>query len=98
MAEITIKQHDTKVTFTDTPTINGVVQTSGDLAGCTLKFIMKGADSPIIQTATINPDGTFKYDAQVSDVGTVGDFKQEWEVTYPSGKILSFPNNTYNLV
>jgi hypothetical protein len=28
----------------------------------------------------------------------VGKFQQEWEVVYPTGKILTFPNDGYNIV
>ena len=59
---IVSKQHDTKITFKDTPTINGVVVPPADLAGCTLRFLMKtqdGSAPAVAQPATINVDGTF---------------------------------------
>jgi hypothetical protein len=48
--------------------------------------------------AIINPDGTFSYDPIATDVADIGKFQQEWEVIYPTGKILTFPNNGYNVV
>jgi|SRR6266545_7448054 len=103
MTKITIKQHDTKITFTDTPTIDGVPMTSGDLTGCTLSWILKGtADDgtavAIKQAAVITGAAKFSYDPVAGDVALTGKFKQEWELVFPSGKILTFPNNGYNAV
>lgn len=106
MSAIIIKQHDTKITFTDTPTIDGVPVLSSDLSGCTLSFILKGkandgSDVAIKQTAMLDLSGAnaaFKYDPVAGDVAKDGKFKQEWEAIYPSGKILTFPNNGYNTV
>jgi len=95
---IITKQHDTKIRFRDTPTIDGVPLTSGDLAGCTLSFLMKGDAKALKQPATINPDATFSYDPVATDVDTVGKYQQEWEVIFPNTKILTFPNNGYNIV
>lgn len=98
MPTVTIKQHDTKVIFRDTPTVNGVALTSGDLAGATLKFILKDRSGIITRTATINGDATFSYQVTAPDVANITEFKQEWEVTFADGKILTFPNNAYNVV
>jgi len=95
---ITLKQHDTKITFKDVPKVDGVALTPTDLAGATLSFILKNATIAIKHPATINADASFSYDPIPSDVAAVGDFQQEWEVVYASGKILTFPNNTYNAV
>ena len=97
---IVTKQHDTRITFTDTPTIDGVAVPPSDFAGATLAFLLKSSDGTIAlkQPATINPDGTFAYTPVPSDVSQTGKFSQEWEVTYPGNKILTFPNNGYNLV
>ena len=97
---IKTKQHDTKLKFTDTPTIDGVVVPAVDLASCTLSFIMKSDDPAISikQDADIELDGTFSYEPVASDVETIGKFRQEWEVVYPGNKILTFPNDGYNTV
>jgi hypothetical protein len=95
---ITTKQHDTKITFKDTPTIDGVPIPPANLAGCTVSFLLKDADLAIKKVAVINVDGTFSYDPVAGDVSTIGKFQQEWEVVYPTGKILTFPNDGYNTV
>lgn len=95
---IVTKQHDTKITFTDTPTIDGVTVPPGDLAGCTLSFLLKSDTLAIKKAAVIAGDGTFSYDPVSADVAEIGKFQQEWEVVYPTGKILTFPNNGYNVV
>src|SRR5262252_56196 len=96
----TIKRHDTKLVFTDVPTIDGVPLVAGDLVGCTVSFLLKdtaGVIPPIKQTATIT-GATFSYSPVPSDVANSGKFEQEWEVVYPSAKILTFPNDKYNIV
>jgi hypothetical protein len=100
MSVIISKQHDTKIKFTDTPKIDGVPIPPEDLAGCTLSFIMKQKNGQIAikQPAVITPGGTFEYEPEPEDVAEAGKFQQEWELVYPSGKILTFPNDQYNLV
>src|SRR5262252_3402404 len=95
--EVTTKQHDTKITFFDIPTIDGVTVPPGDLAGCTLSFLLKTKDGSIAlkKAAVINPDGSFSYDPVPADVATAAKFQQEWEVVYPGGKILTFPNQDW---
>lgn len=95
---ILTKQHDTKITFTDIPSIDGVIVPPANLVGCTLKFLMKGDTIAISQVATILPDGTFTYAPAPTDVATPGDYKQEWEVMFPGNKPLTFPNGSYNVV
>src|SRR6266496_5672585 len=103
---IVTKQHDTKITFTDTPTIDGVPILLSALTGCTVSFLLriKDALTGIKQTAVIQADpdvplqAQFKYDPVGTDVQTAGKYQQEWELVYPSGKILTFPNNGYNIV
>jgi hypothetical protein len=95
---IITKQHDTKITFKDTPTIDDVPIPPGDLAGCTVSFLLKSDTLSLKKAAVINGDGTFSYDPVAGDVAAVGKFQQEWELVYPTGKILTFPNNGYNIV
>jgi|SRR5215472_1016233 hypothetical protein len=97
---IITKQHDTQITFKDTPTIDGVNVPPSNFSGCTLSFLLKNSDGSIAlkQPATINADGTFQYLPVPADVAQIGKFQQEWEVVYPTGKILTFPNSGYNIV
>ena len=103
---IVTKQHDTKITFTDTPTIDDVPILLADIATCTVSFLLRVKDAPtgIKQAAVIQANPTiptqaqFKYDPVPTDVATIGKFRQEWELVYPSGKSLTFPNNGYNIV
>src|SRR6266496_2591808 len=101
---IITKQHDTKISFTDTPTIDGVPILLSALTGCTVSFLLKNETVAIKQTAVIQVDpdvplqAQFKYDPVGTDVQTAGKYQQEWELLYPSGKILTFPNNGYNIV
>jgi hypothetical protein len=94
MPNVTIKQHDTKIVFKDTPMVDGVALAPADLVGCTLKFILKNRDGVLTRTGTINPDATFQYEPVDADVANVTEFTQEWEVTFPSNKVLTFPNDS----
>jgi hypothetical protein len=77
-----------------------------ELAGCTVSFLLRIKDAPtgIKQPAIIQADpnvplqAQFKYDPVATDVQTTGKYQQEWELVFPSTKILTFPNNGYNLV
>jgi hypothetical protein len=100
------KQHDTKIVFTDTPKIDDVPLLLSELADCTVSFILRVKDAPtgIKQTAVIQADpliptqAQFKYEPVAGDVDEIGKYRQEWEVVFPSLKILTFPNNSYNIV
>jgi hypothetical protein len=100
MTTSTLKQGDTKMTFTDTPTINGVAMTPPQLVGCTVYFLMKTFDGATLvrNTGVINPDGTFSYAVTAGDVANAGKFQQEWDLIFPGGASLTFPNNGYNVV
>jgi hypothetical protein len=39
-----------------------------------------------------------EYQPIPEDMETKGKFKQEWEVVFNDGKILTFPNDGYNTV
>jgi hypothetical protein len=95
---ITIKKNDTKLLFRQRPTIDGESMSLADLAGCTVSFLMKGSGIAIKAAATISGTGYFEYQPIASDVAKAGTFRQEWELTFPSTKILTFPNGDYNTV
>ncbi len=100
----TIKRGDTKLTFTDRPTIDGVQLLLSALVGCTVSFLLKSDAKSIKQGALIIADplditkAYFTYDSVTTDVDTSGKYKQEWELVFPGGKVLTFPNNGYNVV
>jgi hypothetical protein len=98
---IITKAGDTKIIFKDIPTINDVPLLPADVIGCTVYFLLKDPSNPagaIRKLAVINPDATFSYQPLPSDVALVGKYQQEWELDYGDGKILTFPNGTYNIV
>lgn len=98
MATFNIKQNDTSpaIQFALTPT-------SVVLTGSTVVFNMKlrgSTGTPIISreaativTATGTP--TVKYEWQVGDTVTPGNYVAEFEVTYSDGTIETFPNNSW---
>lgn len=99
-ATIIIKQGDTQITFKDIPTINNVPLTPANVVGCTVNFMMKSFDgSTLIRNAgTIGADASFSYSPTASDVAVPGKFQQEWELIYPGGATLTFPNQSFNVV
>lgn len=100
MADFNIKRNDTDPPITATlQDSNGAV----DLTGSTVKFIMKSPDNntaKVNSPATISDavNGQVQYFWQQGDTDTAGLFFAEWEVTLPSGKVATFPNNTFNSI
>lgn len=100
MSTANVKRGDTKGIFTDVLTLDDVAV---DLTGCSLRFIMRRRGKPakaVNQVATITTPATgeVSYQPVDEDVDTEGVYEQEWEVTFPSTKILTFPNNAFNTV
>lgn len=101
---IVIKRGDTKPTFVDVPKIDGEYILFAALAGCTLSFLLKGVTTvkraADIASVTIESQAVaqFRYDPISADVENVGKCRQEWELVFPGGKILTFPNDGYNEV
>jgi hypothetical protein len=100
--DISIKAHDTKGKFVDTLKIDGEPV---DLSGSTVSWLIKKAPIAWKRPAVITyPDdqaddtkrGAVEYQPIPEDVETKGKFKQEWEVVFNDGKILTFPNDGYN--
>ena len=71
-----------------------------DLTGLEVSFILKHGTTVIKQDVTNTPgsNGAVEYQPIADDVATAGDYKQEWEVVFADGKILTFPNDGYNTV
>lgn len=88
----TIKQGDTRYALK-------VVLKDGDglpvnLTGCQVNFILQQAfeRSPYIQDAV---NGEVWVVFQPTDTAKTGYFNAEFKVTYPDGKIETFPNNGF---
>lgn len=95
--DITVKQHDTKGKFTDVLTLNNQPI---DLTDCDVLFLMKGGKIALATSATVvDPiGGSVEYQPTSTDVATAGRFRQEWQITFPSGEILTVPNDSYNTI
>jgi hypothetical protein len=102
-----IKQNDTA------PSIAATLKDSGglpvDLTGAQVKFIMatrpNGAqvehDAAKVDAAASIVDaaaGEVRYDWQATDTDTAGVFDAEWEVTYASGAVETFPSGEYLII
>lgn len=97
---VTIKQNDTKCLFTDTLTVNG---TPVDGTNATVSFIMRGVGCVGVAQAAawVNPpgtDGKVQYQPILADVARFGQYQQQWRVTFADSKVLTFPNDGYNIV
>lgn len=97
---INIKRGDTKGIFVDTLKVDGVAV---DLTGATVRFLMRRTSKPaksVNQAAAITSPttGDVQYQPVAQDIDTEGAYEQEWEVTFQSGKILTFPNGDFNTV
>lgn len=71
-----------------------------DLTGATVKFLMRDRTSGAVRvngSAAIvtAASGIVQYDWQVSDTSTAGTCDAEFEVTFASGKIETFPNSGF---
>lgn len=92
-----IKQNDTgaQLQFELTPS-------SVDLTGASVVFNMRdratkavkvSRGTAVVVTATVTP--TVKYPWQAADTDTAGDFEGEFEVTFVSGQIETYPNDGF---
>lgn len=100
MATVKIKSDDTSIQFDSTLTINSV---AADITGATVLFLLKLKSAPYTSfsaSATIVSAvaGTVKYVPSGGFPTAIGVYKQEWQVTYGDGTILTFPSDNYNTV
>lgn len=83
-------------------TIDGV-DTVVDLTGSTIEFIYKPllSGSAVTRTAAISGAaalGKVTYVWITADTLVAGDFHAYWRVTFPSTKVGTYPNKSYNLI
>lgn len=76
-----------------------VVLVSGD----TVKFLMREVDSltsKIEATATkeVLSPASVSYTFVAGDLNTPGTYRGEWEVTFVSGKVQTFPSDSYHQI
>jgi len=98
MSTITIKRNDTKQLIEDTLLYAGAAL---DLTGTTVKFLMSKGALRLSLPATISPtptDGKVSIQAVADIVDTEGEHRQEWEVTFADGKVLTVPSEGYNTI
>ncbi|MFQ6673084.1 MAG: BppU family phage baseplate upper protein [Candidatus Tectimicrobiota bacterium] len=102
MADFWIKEGDT------TPAIRRTLQDEDGNAinltgGATVQFKMRspGATTPKVDAAATLVDaanGVVEYAWATGDTDTAGSYWAEFEVTFPSGKIETFPNYKHLLI
>lgn len=88
-----IKRRDTSPSL-----VYALIPTTVDLTGATVRFSMKNQEGAVVinraastvVTPTVTP--TVRYNWQASDTANAGFFFAEFEVTYSSGAIETFPN------
>lgn len=95
MADVTIKQHDNypylQASLSDA---NGPVDLT---TAVQVKFIAKGVSVTVTGTCSIidATNGVIQYQWAAGDTGTPDDYEVEFEVTWPSAKVQTFPNDSY---
>ena len=96
-----VKQNDTYGYITEQLLDENLVGVN--LAGASVAFHMKrstDAAYKVKAAATVldSANGIVRYAWTGTDLNTVGNFNFEWQVTFVSGKVLTFPNDGYNLI
>jgi len=73
-----------------------------DLTGATARFIMRAtktsAAAKVDQPATIVGDpaqGNIQYEMTAGDLDTPGNYLVEWEVTFATGEVATWPSGGY---
>ena len=96
---VKVKRNDVGRAFTDTLTTDG---TAANLAGATVKFLLRGPDGTLKVNATATVvsvvDGTVSYTTVAGDLNTQGEHSQEWEATFAGGEIGTWPDEGHNRV
>ena len=98
MADFYLKRGDTSPSLEATLTeFDGTDDVAIDLTGASVVFSMTTMGGTVIvsrkSVAIVTAlNGQVRYDWESGDTAMPGTFKAEFEVTLPSGKIVSFPN------
>ena len=93
-----VKQNDTSPKLAATlKDGNGQVV---DVTGASVRFHMAKLNSSTVitdasATVTNAPAGTVEYAWTASDTASIGTFRGEFEVTFPTGLIETYPNSGY---
>lgn len=92
-----IKQNDTAPAIA--ATLKDSTGTAVDLSGASVQFHMNEPDGTSIVDAAATvvdaPNGRVQYSWSPADTANAGHFLAEWEVTYSTGKVESFPSDRY---
>jgi hypothetical protein len=97
-ADFTTKRGDTRTALEATLKRNGVVV---DLTDCIVRFRMRAKNAStnkVDKIATVAADattGVVLVPWETTDIDTADIYDGEFEVTFPSGKPESFPNDGY---
>jgi hypothetical protein len=94
MASLTLKQHD------NWPPLNATLSDAVgpmDLTGATVKLILVGVTVTITGACTLVDavNGVVRYTWANGDLAVAGDYSGEFEVTFSTGKIETFPSDSY---
>lgn len=103
MSTIPLKRGDVGVLITDTLTSGtGTAAVPVNLTGATVLFLMKSRTTGTLfsRTATVVSAvaGTVSYTTVIADLATSATYSQEWQATFGSGQVLTFPDKGYNAI
>lgn len=100
MSTLQIKKGDRYPSIAAILTVNG---SPINLSGCTVKFQARNSLTGVVK---INGDavvvdattGSVRYDQTDEDMDTAGRYEAEWEITLPSTKKVTIPNDGFDIL
>lgn len=101
MADWTMKSGDRLPSIRATLSSNGAPVDLTLASGVSFIMRMIGASLPTVNTPAVVVDpasGLVRYDWAINDTSVPGQYQAEWEVTWPDGKLQTFPTLTYHSV